>query len=61
METIYGEDKITPNMHMHCHLREVLLDYGPAHSFWLFAFERFNGILVLVPYENCVTMLLFST
>ena len=30
---------------MHCHLKQCLLDYGPASSFWLFAFERMNGCL----------------
>ena len=32
-------------MHLHLHLRRVLEDYGPAHSFWLFSFERYNGLL----------------
>ena len=32
-------------MHLHGHLKECLLDYGPFHSFWCFSFERFNGIL----------------
>lgn len=30
VERTYGKSVITPNMHMHCHLREVLLDYGPV-------------------------------
>ena len=34
---------ITPNMHLHCHLKQSLLDYGPIHNFWLFSFERHNG------------------
>ena len=44
-ETLYGKDLVTPNMHLHGHLKECLLDYGPFHSFWCFSFERFNGIL----------------
>ena len=32
-------------MHLHMHLRECLLDYGPPHTFWCFSFERYNGIL----------------
>ena len=32
---------------MHCstHLRECLRDFGPAPVFWLFGFERYNGML----------------
>ena len=32
-------------MHLHLHLKDHLLDYGPVHAFWCYAFERFNGIL----------------
>ena len=32
-------------MHLHLHLKESFLDYGPPHAFWCFAFERYNGIL----------------
>ena len=52
VQNIYREHTITPNMHMHCHLKEVILDYGPVHSFWLFSFERFNGILGNQPNNN---------
>ena len=43
-EQLYGKSKCTPNMHLHLHLKQCLLDYGPVHSFWCFPFERFNGI-----------------
>ena len=36
-------------MHLHCHLFECITDYGPLHSFWCFAFERYNGILGSMP------------
>ena len=52
VERIYGKECITPNMHMHCHLRTCVEDYGPSHSFWLFAFERYNGILGSTPTNN---------
>ena len=52
MQRIYGEDAITPNMHMACHIAECILDYGPLHSFWLFAFERYNGLLGSQPNNN---------
>ncbi|XP_062579425.1 uncharacterized protein LOC134241375 isoform X2 [Saccostrea cucullata] len=42
-ERLYGLSSITCNMHLHCHLKECLLDYGPIHVFWCFSFERFNG------------------
>ena len=44
-ERLYGSAKVTPNMHLHTHLADCILDYGPVHSFWLFGFERYNGIL----------------
>ena len=43
-ETLYGPHDCTPNMHLHLHLKECLLDYGPVHVFWFFPFERCNGI-----------------
>lgn len=42
---LYGEDRCTPNMHLHLHLKQCLLDYGPVASFWCFGFERLNGVL----------------
>ena len=33
------------NMHLHGHLKQCVLDFGPVYSFWLFSFERMNGIL----------------
>ena len=45
VETLYGKHVITPNMHLHNHLKEVILDHGPITSFWCFSFERFNGIM----------------
>ena len=44
-ERIFG----TPNMHMHCHLRSYIKDYGPLHGFWCYSFERYNGILGSMP------------
>lgn len=44
-QSLYGNKATTPNMHLHCHLKEVILDYGPVQSFWCFSFERYNGIL----------------
>ena len=44
-EAIWGKPFVTPNMHMHAHLKEVVEDYGPVFGFWLFSFERYNDIL----------------
>lgn len=49
VESLYGKDVITPNMHLHNHLKEVILDHGPVTSFWCFSFERYNGILGSTP------------
>ena len=51
-EELFGKHLITPNMHMSCHIRECILDYGPMQNFWLFSFERYNGILGRLPNNN---------
>ena len=52
VQNIYGESAITPNMHMHEHLKQVVEDFGPVYAFWLFAYERYNGILGSQPSNN---------
>ncbi len=49
---LYGNGFATPNMHLHGHLRQCIEDCGPVHSFWLFSFERFNGLLGRTPTNN---------
>ena len=44
-EKLYGKKAITPNMHLHCHLKDIIIDHGPVYSFWCFSFERYNGIM----------------
>lgn len=44
-ERLYGNAFITPNMHLHCHLFESVQRFGSVFAFWLFSFERFNGML----------------
>ena len=40
----------TINMHLVCHLKkECVLDFGPFHAFWCYAFERMNGHLGSFP------------
>lgn len=42
---LYGKQYCTPNLHLHGHLASCVQDYGPVYSFWLYSFERMNGIL----------------
>ena len=48
-EQLYGRNACTINLHLHLHLVECLRDYGPAHDTWCFSFERYNGILGMIP------------
>ena len=52
VECFYGKHVITPNMHLHGHIKEMLLDYGPSQELWLFSYERYNGILGNQPTNN---------
>ena len=45
IEEYYGEEKVSPNLHLSLHLCECSYDYGPLYSFWYFSFERMNGLL----------------
>ena len=44
-EQYYGKKYCNMNLHLHGHLQSCILDHGPVYSFWLFAFERLNGIM----------------
>lgn len=44
-EQLYGNDGCTINIHLHGHLKECIVDFGPVYAFWLFSFERMNGVL----------------
>lgn len=54
VQRLYGETAITPNMHLHGHLKDIILDYGPVQEFWCFSFERYNGIVGNQPTNNRV-------
>ncbi|CAB5180826.1 unnamed protein product [Rhizophagus irregularis] len=49
VKSIWGPEIATPNMHMHLHIKDCMLDYGPLYSFWCFPFERLNGYLASMP------------
>lgn len=42
---LYGIERCTPNIHLHNHLKACIEDYDPVYAFWLFSFERLNGIM----------------
>ena len=52
VEVLYGTSAVTPNMHVHGHIKENILDYGPVYAFWLFSYERYNGLLGHQPKNN---------
>lgn len=52
IEQLFGCTAITPNMHLHGHMKTVVDDFGPLHGFWLFAYERYNGVLGNYPNNN---------
>ncbi|KAG2190754.1 hypothetical protein INT47_007247 [Mucor saturninus] len=44
-EQQYPSTILTCNMHLHLHLRDTVRDFGPVYGYWLFGFERYNGLL----------------
>ena len=44
-ETLYGPRFLTLNSHLHLHLNHCFKDFGPCYGYWLFNFERYNGLL----------------
>lgn len=44
-EQLYGQEYCTMNIHLHGHVKECIRDFGPVYAFWLFSFERLNGVL----------------
>jgi hypothetical protein len=45
IESTYGPEFITSNIHLALHIPDCCRDYGPIYSFWLFPFERLNGYI----------------
>ena len=39
-EAYYGKEYCTPNMHLHAHIKDCILDFGPVSAFLAFPFER---------------------
>ena len=42
---LYGNQSITPNMHLHLHLKRAVQNFGPIYGFWLFNFEQYNRFM----------------
>ncbi|OAD65888.1 hypothetical protein PHYBLDRAFT_175632 [Phycomyces blakesleeanus NRRL 1555(-)] len=49
-EKLYKVPFLLPNMHLHLHLRETILNFGPVYGYWLFTFERCNGKQAFAPF-----------
>src|SRR5439155_22492024 len=45
IEENYGQEFITPKIHLSLHITDCCEDYGPLYSFWCYSFERMNGLL----------------
>ena len=44
-ESLFGGEHCTPNLHLHLHLKDCVIDFGPVYGFWCYPYERYNGIL----------------
>ncbi|RDX45606.1 hypothetical protein OH76DRAFT_1357452 [Lentinus brumalis] len=44
LRELFGH-RLVPNHHMSLHLWECLSLFGPVHAWWVFPFERYNGLL----------------
>ena len=51
-EELYGEEYLSMNMHLLCHISDCIRDHGPVYAFWLFPLECMNGILGSYPTNN---------
>ena len=43
---LYKNKSCTMNMHLHFHLLQCIHDYGSTSGFWLYAFDRYSGLLI---------------
>lgn len=49
IRTLRPDLNLLPNHHNALHIPEFLLLFGPMHSWWMFVFERVNGMLQTTP------------
>jgi hypothetical protein len=57
---LFPDYRFHPNHHMSLHISELLLLFGPVHSWWTFAFERLIGNLQRMPSNGKIGMFLTS-
>lgn len=43
---------LMPNHHFSMHYEQSFANFGPAYAWWLFSYERFNGLLEKVKINN---------
>lgn len=48
---LFPQVAMSYNQHLTLHLPELLDLFGPAHSWWAFPFERYNGMLQAIPHN----------
>ena len=64
---LYGKKAVTPNMHLHCHLKECVLDYGPLHAFsslvlsvLMASLGQYKSVEDRLKHNSCANVLLDS-
>jgi hypothetical protein len=56
IKRLFPEYRLHPNHHMSLHIPDVLLLFGPVHSWWTFPFERLIGNLQRMPSNGKIGM-----
>jgi hypothetical protein len=51
-EKLFSSKLVTMNIHLHTHMVESIISHGPMPAFWLYGFERKNGLLGKFPTNN---------
>lgn len=49
VKTLFPKYQFLPNHHMALHIYDCLLQFGPAHSWWTYPYERVIGMLQRIP------------
>ena len=49
IQEVWGGPFMKPNHHHLMHICQCIINFGPPHVFWVFAFERYNGFLARFP------------
>lgn len=56
IRALHDKHKLKPNHHFSVHLAENLAFFGPAHRWWSFPFERYNGAISKINKNNKISM-----